>query len=89
MDQDGGLAVKDGVLELAKRNGQIHIDIKGEQQNDQIEDLEKSIYQIQERMSVEVDGAIIKQVREFMDKGTMYGRCITKKRTSITNCRRT
>lgn len=68
--------VKDGVLELANRNGQI--DIKGEHEN-QIEDLEKNIYQIQENMSVEEDGAMIKQVRDFMDKVLTMGEVIPQK----------
>jgi hypothetical protein len=71
--------VKDGVQELAKRNGQIHGDIKGEHENDQLEELEKSIYQIQENMSVEADGAIIEQVRDFIDKVRAIGEALTQK----------
>jgi hypothetical protein len=67
------------VLDLAKRNGQIHGDIKGEYGNNKIEDLVKNIYQIQEKMSVEQDGAIIKQVRDFMDKVRAMGEVLPQK----------
>jgi hypothetical protein len=71
--------VKDGVLDLAKRNGQIHGDIKGEYANNKIEDLVNNIYQIQEKMSVEQDGAIVKQVRDFMDKVRAMGEVLLQK----------
>lgn len=68
-----GCLNKDGYaksnLEIGKRNGRIHVDIKeGEHVNSQIKDLEKSIYQIQEKISIEQDGTLMKQVRHFMDK---------------------
>jgi NTE family protein len=67
--------LKDGVLDLAKRNGQI----QGEHENDRIVDLEKNIYQIQEIMSVEQDGAMIKQVRDFMDTVQGMGEVLSGK----------
>jgi NTE family protein len=57
--------MKDEVLDLAKGNGQM-------------EDLEKSIYQIQEKISIEQDGALIKQVRDFMDKVENMGEVLRR-----------
>jgi NTE family protein len=68
--------VKDGVLELATRNGQIYV---GEHDNEDIGQLEKTIYQIQENVSVEEDGALIKQVRDFMDKVENMGKVLSRK----------
>jgi NTE family protein len=64
--------VKDGVLDVARRNVRVH-------ENGQIEDLENDIYEIQEKMSVEEDGAIIKQVRHFMDKVHGMGEVLPRK----------
>lgn len=68
--------VKDGVVELATRNGQIHV---VEHDNEDIDQLKKTIYQIQEKLSVEEDGAIIKKVRDFMDKVENMGEVLPRK----------
>jgi NTE family protein len=67
--------VKDGVLDLVKRNGHI----QGEHENDRIRDLQENIYRIQELMSVEQDGAIIKRVKNFMDTVQGMGEVLSGK----------
>ena len=60
--------MKDGVMELAKRND--HGDIKKGGDNDQIEALEESLYQIQESMKIEngYNTTLSNQVENFIHK---------------------
>jgi hypothetical protein len=73
--------MKDGVMELAKRNG--YQDIKeGGGNNRQIEELEEAIYQIQEGMKYQNgynnDDDTIKQVKNFIDKVEKMGEVIPR-----------
>ncbi len=74
--------IKDGVIELAKRNDSSGY-IKKEWDNSQIQELEESLYQIQERMKIEDGGydndTIIKrQVKNFMEKVESMGEVLLR-----------
>ncbi len=61
--------LKDGIIDLSKRNGHNSDNKKEADNRTSIDDLEESLYQIQESMKIENGyNNIIKQIEIFMNK---------------------